>query len=71
MVHRIGTFDDSAQSPNKRLILSPLCVLRMLSAMVGLMSNVTSFAQPLACWVCGIVFVTCEVISEIIDAHLC
>lgn len=33
----------SAHSPKSRLMLSPLCVLRMLSAIVGLMSIVTNF----------------------------
>lgn len=50
-----------AQSPNSKLIDSPLCVRRMLSAIVGLMSSVTSFAQRSWCSCCGIVFVTCDV----------
>lgn len=48
----------SAQSANRRLILSPLCVRRMLSAMVGLMSIVTNLEQTLVRSPCGIELVT-------------
>ncbi len=48
----------SVQSPKSKLILSPLCVRRMLSEMVGLTSIVTNFEQLSRCDVCGIVFVT-------------
>lgn len=34
----------SAHSPNKRLILSPLCVLRMLSASIGETSKMVSLS---------------------------
>ena len=44
------------QSPNSRLILSPLWVLRMLSAIVGLVSIWTSLEQ--SCLDCEIELVT-------------
>ena len=47
------------QSPNSRLILSPLWVLRMLSAIVGLVSIWTSLEQ--SCLDCEIEFVTWNV----------
>ena len=40
-------------------MLSPLCVLRMLSAIVGLTSIVTSFEHAASCDFCGTVLVTC------------
>jgi hypothetical protein len=46
------------QSPNSKLIDSPLCVRRILSAMVALISNVTNLVQPFWCSRCGTVFVT-------------
>lgn len=48
-------------------MLSPLCVLRTLSAIVGLTSIVTSLGQLAACCLCGIVFVTCEARREKAD----
>lgn len=40
-------------------MLSPLCVRRMLSAIVGLTSTVTSFEHAASCDFCGTVLVTC------------
>ena len=59
-VYNTSTPDVSAHSPNSRLMLSPLCVRRMLSAIVGLTSIVTSFLHSASCCVCGMVFVTCK-----------
>ena len=49
----------SAQSPKSSDMLSPLCVRRMLSAMVGLTSMVTSFEHAASCSFWGTVLVTC------------
>ena len=48
----------SAHSPKRKLMLSPLCVRRILSAIIGLTSMVTSFLHKLWCLFCGILFVT-------------
>ena len=56
--YNTGTLPGSPHSPNSRLMLSPLCILRMLSAIVGLMSMATSFGQSALCCSCGTVLVT-------------
>jgi hypothetical protein len=49
---------DSAHGPNNKLILSPLCIRRILSAMTGLTSMTVSFEHALLFLVWGIVLVT-------------
>ena len=58
--YEMTTFLVSAHSPNRRLMLSPLWVLRILSAMVGLMSMTTILEHFSLRSVCGMVLVTCE-----------
>jgi uncharacterized membrane protein len=48
-------------------MLSPLWVLRILSAIVGLTSIVTNFEHPTWCSFCGMVFVTCV---DMLKEHL-